>query len=481
MRIRFLSVLIIAGLTLSACASTQKTTETAAGVQAVQGDKLGQDGVLDNSASAGAVTVTGVESAGTESLTAEHGTTKTEGVVEANGSVDSTGVSGTTETGTTTIESGSTGTGESGVVTPPEPELTPVQKLVAAGDFRGARNLALADLREGKTTDSSEFWSVIEQDPLLSHTLDEEVRPHETNSISALGGGSTVSFKYKDSADESAKAALKPDQDLRQTLYRSGIAYYRMCQILGCRFDIPVTRPARFSKSDFNQLYNVENTGKNRGYKGQFVHLIWANENGTQYLYVGYKEWINSFKHFPIEATNTWSPYLKNPNKEVPELRTFLKNVLAGGRPDGVKYLNAFVEYAGDMTSRDILQQISDMILMDYLTNNWDRFAGGGPEHYGANCHFHDGGLLGIDNDAAFPPWHAPRVERRLAMVEMFSRDLVANLRTLDPDELLLHLFPNPTKSELASFERFKERRESALKYIDGLIKKKGEENVLVF
>ena len=473
MQIRLLLGLVIAAFTLVACASSTKTTETAAGVQSEVQNTASESSAAGTSASS--VESGGTEAAAVEQGTVESGTVET-GVIE----VDSSGNAGTSE-GTTTVESGSTGTGESGVVTPPEPELTPVQKLVAAGDFRGARNLALADLREGKTTDSSEFWSVIEQDPLLSHTLDEEVRPHETNSISALGGGSTVSFKYKDSADESAKAALKPDQDLRQTMYRSGIAYYRMCQILGCRFDIPVTRPARFSKADFNALYNVENTGKNRGYKGQFVHLIWATENDTQYLYVGYKEWINSFKHFPIEATNTWSPYLKNPNKQVPELRTFLKNVLAGGRPDDGKYLNAFVEYAGDMTSRDILQQISDMILMDYLTNNWDRFAGGGPEHYGANCHFHDGGLLGIDNDAAFPPWHAPRVERRLAMVEMFSRDLVANLRTLDPDELLLHLFPNPTKSELASFERFKERRESALKYIDGLIKKKCEENVLVF
>ena len=117
---------------------------------------------------------------------------------------------------------------------------------------------------------------------------------------------------------------------------------------------------------------------------------------------------------------------------------------------------------------------------MDYLTNNWDRFSGD-ENNFGANCHFQPGGIIAIDNDAAFPPWHAPRVVRRLNLVEMFSRDMVQNLRVLDPDVLLNHLFPNPTKEELKSFERFKERRIDALKYIDGLISKKGEDRVLVF
>ena len=365
-------------------------------------------------------------------------------------------------------------------VTAPVVELTPVQKLVASGDFKAARDLALKDLREGKAKNADAFWEAVEADPLMTRTLDEEVRPHGTNSISALGGGSTVSFKYKDTEDESAKAALKPDQDLRQTMYRSGIAYYRLCQILGCSFDTPVTRPVRFSKADFNTLYNASDSSKNKGYRSKFEHLIWATENGTKYMYAGYKEWISPFDGFPIEVTSVWSPYLKNPSKEPPEVKAFLRDLLAKARPGAPKPVTKLAEYAGDMTTRDILHQISDIILVDYLTNNWDRFSGD-ENNFGANCHFQPGGIIAIDNDAAFPPWHAPRVVRRLNLVEMFSRDMVQNLRVLDPDVLLNHLFPNPTKEELKSFERFKERRIDALKYIDGLIAKKGEDKVLVF
>jgi hypothetical protein len=241
-----------------------------------------------------------------------------------------------------------------------------------------------------------------------------------------------------------------------------------------------VTRPVRWSKSDFNALYNAENSKKNKNYSGKFEHLIWANENGHQYLYAAYKEWIPTFMPFPIEVTEAWSVYLRPKTTKFPQTRDFLMGILKGARPDSPKYIGKMMEYAGERSSRELLQQLSDLTLIDFLTNNWDRYSGA-KDSYGANCHFQPGGIIAIDNGAAFPPWHAPRVVKRLHLVQTFSRDLVETLRILDPDQLFEHLFPNPTKEENHSRERFKERRVEALKYIDGLIQKHGEENVLVF
>jgi hypothetical protein len=42
-------------------------------------------------------------------------------------------------------------------------------------------------------------------------------------------------------------------------------------------------------------------------------------------------------------------------------------------------------------------------------------------------------------------------------------------------------LFPNPTKEEKKSLQRFWERRDQALKHIDEQIKKYGEDAVLAF
>ena len=358
-------------------------------------------------------------------------------------------------------------------------ERSEIQQRIDAGDFVSARKLALDNYKSGQS-DDTDFWAAVEADPLLNETLEETVKPHGTNTLSALGGGSTVSFKYQDSADASAKAAIKPDQDLRQTMYRSGIAYYRLCQILGCSFDTPVTRPVKWKKDDFNTLYNASTSPKNGPYRSKFDHLIWAKENGQRILYAGYKEWIPSFIGFPIEVTSAWSIYQRPGTTKYPDLRTFYKHILVGGRPNAINDINKLLDYSQNLTTRDILKQLSDITLVDYLTNNWDRYSGA-QDNYGANCHFQPGGIIAIDNDAAFPAWHAPRVVKRLNLVQTFSRELVDNLRLLDPDKLLSHLIPNPTKEELRSYERFKERRRDALKYIDGLIMKYGEDKVLVY
>ena len=361
----------------------------------------------------------------------------------------------------------------------PDGPQTHARELALSGDFKGARAAALDALRAGDT-DTSEVWLYVDSDPEFTQILDEQVRPHGTNAISALGGGSTVSFKYTDANDPDAKAAIKPDQDLRQTMYRSGVAYYRLCQILGCSFEVARTRPVRWTKSDFNALYNASDSKKNNAYRSKFEHLIWAKEEGKTYLYGGYKEWIPDFEGFPIEVQSAWAVYQQPHTTQYPEMRPFLKNILAGGRSGASRSLDKLLSYVEDISTKDLLKQISDMILIDYLTNNWDRYSGV-QSNYGANCHIRKGGLIAIDNDAAFPAWHTPRVVKRLHQVKVFNRALAENLRLLDPDELLPRLIPNPTKEEQKSYDRFKERRRDALKYIDGLIAKYGEENVLAY
>lgn len=361
-----------------------------------------------------------------------------------------------------------------------EVALTPAQACAAAGDFACARRLALEALRNASEVDATEFWSYVDADPLMTHTLDEEVRPNGSNSLSALGGGSTVSLRYEDSSDASMKSAIKPDQDLRQTMYRSEIAYYRLCQILECSFDTPLTRPARWTKEDFYALYSASNSKKNAGYRSKFEHLIWAKENGASYLYVAFKEWIPDFVGFPIEVMSAWTTYTHPNTTYYPELNAFYGKLLESGRKNSRTTVKKLMAYSGGLQTVDILRQLSDLVLIDFLTNNWDRFSGS-TDNYGANCHFQPGGIIAIDNGAAFPPWHAPRVVKRLHAVKTFRKALVENLRRLDPDELLSRLIPNPTKEEKKSYERFKERRRDALRYIDALIAEYGEDKVLVY
>jgi len=125
------------------------------------------------------------------------------------------------------------------------------------------------------------------------------------------------------------------------------------------------------------------------------------------------------------------------------------------------------------MTMGELIRQISDQLAMDFLANNWDRFAGT-PELFGANCHIESGGLVAIDNGASFPPWHTKRVERRLKLVQRFNRSFVNAVRRLDHDTTLQRLFPEATGDERARFAIFWERRQQFLDYVDGLIEEHG-------
>ncbi len=352
-----------------------------------------------------------------------------------------------------------------------------VSVMIAEGRYDEARKLVRHDADKGNTRAREDYWRAFDADPRYGASFTRTVRPEGNNSLHALGGGSTVSLKYK--VNDTTIAAIKPDQDLRQTMYRSEIAFFRICEILGCAFDVPENVPVRFKKSDFNALYATNASGKNAGYRSKFEHLIWANENGEQYLYATQKEWITPFSGLPVEQMGNWRSVVEPDGTHI-ELRDLLKRMLAGGRPTDINNLSKYTDWTKDLSTKDFARQLSDLMLLDFLTNNWDRFSQD-PGNYGANCHIQPGGIIAIDNGAAFPAWHAPRVVKRLDVVKVFHRDLVTRLRALTPETLNDRLFPNPTKEEKKSLQRFWERRDQALKHIDQQIAKYGEDAVLAF
>ena len=136
--------------------------------------------------------------------------------------------------------------------------------------------------------------------------------------------------------------------------------------------------------------------------------------------------------------------------------------------------------FSKDIATGVLMQQISDMLAMDHLTNNWDRFSGD-PALYGANCHLEPGGLVAIDNGASFPPWNADRVVRRLKLSQRFTKSFVLALRRLEYEKTIERLFPDANFEEEKRFEIFWQRRDELLAYIDGLIAVYGEDAVLFF
>jgi len=120
---------------------------------------------------------------------------------------------------------------------------------------------------------------------------------------------------------------------------------------------------------------------------------------------------------------------------------------------------------------------LSDMLLLDWLTLNVDRWTGGQIRRQGAM----DGPIVLIDNAAGFganPDQNTGRVWPSFRLAQRFRPVVVEQLRALDDatiDELLGDILDTEQLGGL------RERRDRALERIDQLLDQFGEDSVLYF
>jgi hypothetical protein len=127
---------------------------------------------------------------------------------------------------------------------------------------------------------------------------------------------------------------------------------------------------------------------------------------------------------------------------------------------------------------RELMSQLSTLLVFDLLTNNSDRFSGG---NLMASS---DGKILFyMDNTFGFqlqPEGHE-RCRQGLARAQKFSRGFVAALRKLDARSIRDSFAPEPVELSTAEIESVLARRDVALRHIDNLVAQFGAAKVLVF
>jgi hypothetical protein len=356
--------------------------------------------------------------------------------------------------------------------------------LIATRHFDAARALTTDALtRFGPSPDlTAAAAAAFDQDPLLRAAIRTLTPDVDLSAIKALGGGSTVTLRLL--KGDLTLGAFKPDQDLGQSMYRSEIAYYRLCALLHCAFRVPHNAHVRIERRAFDDLYSRTDSDKQRSYRGKLSHMTWTSDpqDGLSYVHGTLKAWVPDFVGFNIEVTDAWAPYLKlsSSSTALNQDASTLIRALAAAAPPAAPSSGGLYKRAQGMTIRQVAHQLSDLLALDFLTNNWDRFSGH-VELFGANCHFEPGGFVAIDNGASFPEWNTPRVTARLKLSQRFSRRLISSLRLLDRDQTLARLFPNPTRQEIKRFDIFWARRAELLSYVDQLIAQHGAKAVLFF
>ena len=357
--------------------------------------------------------------------------------------------------------------------------------LIALEQYSLARAVAVQGLTRAPDSENLAklFNEAVEEDPALHPETITLVADEQVDQLRALGGGKSISLKIKKGGKTTH--AFKPSQFEWEEGWRAEVAAYLMCEALPCDFAVPKSLPARISKDDFEELYARHVSAKQTGYKSRFTDLRWVTEEGPdgverEYLYGVMKEWVPGFTNWPIEYTDVWTPWL-DASKGGDVLDQDLSAALSKlrFRLDGQFYRGAMNKRDG-ATTRDVARGLSNVLVFDFLTNNWDRFSSV-EAYYGVNNQFDHGRFLSLDNGAAFHVLAMKRVRQRFELTSRFSRSMIAAARVMDSDVFSDVFFPDPSREARTRLSVFWGQRDALIERVDALVEVHGEDAVLAF
>ena len=128
-------------------------------------------------------------------------------------------------------------------------------------------------------------------------------------------------------------------------------------------------------------------------------------------------------------------------------------------------------------TTRSFAKGLSNLMVFDYITSNWDRFSLVEP-FFGANAHFDDGRFLALDNGAAFHVLTQQRTQESFGPVGRFSRTFIASIRAMRPQGFDDLFFPDPSKEASERIANFWRQRDRLIARVDALVKEHGQDAV---
>ncbi len=280
------------------------------------------------------------------------------------------------------------------------------------------------------------------------HSLLASLREPAITGVRLNRGGTSISLRID--FENGARAACKPSQIHIHSQPRREVAAYRINRLLGLQ-SVPPAVGRRFRFSD------IVDHLENGAHRKRVLAEGSPEKDGTVLAELSW--WIPVLEEariqgFTIDSTDgvvTWKRYIKQGRPVPPDVA-------------------------------DIVAQVSQLVLFDFVINNMDRWSGGNVKasEDGRVLYFMDNTMSFGDDDNGHT-----KTRTYLERAEKFSRRMVAELRRLERDELEAALTSDiePFEELLtdAEIKSVIARRDYALRYIDRLIEKHGEEAVLVF
>jgi hypothetical protein len=277
----------------------------------------------------------------------------------------------------------------------------------------------------------------------------EPLRTSPIASVKANRGGSSVSLRVE--LANGARAAFKPHQTMRQSMPRKEVAAFRINRLLG----LSSVQPAIGRKFRVDEVLGNLRPDSVPLRPRLMAEMI--QEEG----------WVTG-------ALSWWIPVIKDGKVGRYDIDS------TEGVVTWKRYLTVGESIPHE--DRDLVAQISNVLLFDFLINNVDRWSGG-------NAKVSEDGrtLYFMDNTMSFAekPRGLEKVRSYLQRSQKFSRALVAAARQLTAERVREVLERDRGPFDLllteGEIDALMARRDFALRYIDDLIAVHGESAVLEF
>jgi len=358
--------------------------------------------------------------------------------------------------------------------------------LIQGERYHRARLIALAGARlhDAPADYRDRYDQAVEADPVLGDLDPVELGGDvDIQSISRAENRDVEALFVTVSTEDRPNYVFLPETSDDRT-WRNDVGAWRLCELLGCAFEIPWTREARISRSAFTK-HGGEADGK-IGRAGPNLEETSAyrwrspERSDSEYLYGALRKWPGKMARWPIEAFEVWQPWMRVGRNEG-RLETRAATAWQAFESEvGQKSVERLARETSDSSLRPIAGQLSDILVFDYLTNNWGRFASDA-SNYGSNNHFQRGRFVTVETGTAFQRRHSRRVSGRFEWTELFREETIHALRWMKRERALNIVYPDPSSIEKAKFRLVWEQRNRVLERVESLVEKHGARQIFPF
>lgn len=281
---------------------------------------------------------------------------------------------------------------------------------------------------------------------MADELLLERIRKQPVVRVKVNKGGSSLSFRLEFA--DGSRAAFKPAQTNLQTIPRKEVAAYRLNRLLGLNA-VPPAAPRSLSREDLLQHLHPDSAPSIPRIEAETIFAAAGTTQG---------------------AVSYWIPVIKDSLLDSPEAVAQSEQWLTVGQPI-------------PREKHNLMAQLSDLVVFDFLTSNPDRYSGGNMQ-MSADAQK----LFFMDNTMAFFVNDEAREINRKALLrtQKFSRHLWQALPRLTEAAFRAAILEEPgitvsavlTEAELRAVVA---RARFARNYIHTLIEQFGEDQVLAF